>query len=168
MPGPSTARGLPGGVTPIVAREIVVADAAAMQALGARLAAAARPGDAICLFGDLGAGKTQFAKGFGAGLGIVDTVTSPSFVLMAEYAGRLPLFHIDMYRLADGAAAIGGGLLDERQADGVTLIEWAERLGEALPGSRLDIRIDGVGETARVVRLEPRDARHARYLDLLP
>lgn len=151
------------GALPV--HEIVAPDAAAMQALAARLAAVARPGDTLCLFGDLGAGKTQFAKGFGAGLGVADTVNSPSFVLMAEYAGRLPLFHIDLYRLADGAAAIAGGLLDERQADGVTLIEWADRLGGALPGSRLDVRIDGTGDVPRLVRLEPSDARHARFLE---
>lgn len=139
-----------------------------MQALGATLASIAEPGDVLCLYGELGAGKTQLAKGFGAGLGVTDTVTSPSFVLMSEYPGRLPLFHIDLYRLADGAAALAGGLLDERQAAGVTLVEWAERLGDATPAYRLDIRIDGAGDDPRTVRFEPTDARHACYLDLLP
>jgi tRNA threonylcarbamoyl adenosine modification protein YeaZ/tRNA threonylcarbamoyl adenosine modification protein YjeE len=115
-------------------------DAAATRALAAALAAAARSGDTISLVGELGAGKTQFAKGFGAGLGVTDTIVSPSFVLMAEYAGRLPLFHIDLYRLADAAEAMAGGLLDERQGAGVTIIEWAERFGDArlrsLPGRR--------------------------------
>jgi tRNA threonylcarbamoyladenosine biosynthesis protein TsaE len=151
-----------------LAREVVVADGPAMQALGATLAVVAEAGDVLCLFGDLGAGKTQFAKGFGRGLGVADTVTSPSFVLMSEYAGRLPLFHVDLYRLADGAAAIAGGLLDERQADGVTLIEWAERLGATTPAFRLDVRIAGAGEEPRTVRLQPTDARHARYLEALP
>ena len=76
---------------------------AATRALGAALAAVARPGDRIALLGPLGAGKTQLAKGFGAGLGVTDEVTSPSFTLMAEYAGRLPLFHLDLYRLAGAA-----------------------------------------------------------------
>jgi tRNA threonylcarbamoyladenosine biosynthesis protein TsaE len=160
------------GETPVpfvaLAREIVVPDGPAMRSLGAALAAVARPGDVLCLYGDLGAGKTQFAKGFGGGLGVADTVTSPSFVLMTEYVGRLPLFHIDLYRLADGAAAISGGLLDERQAAGVTLIEWAERLGEAMPAFRLDVRIVGAGDDPRTVRLEPTDARHARYLEAIP
>jgi tRNA threonylcarbamoyladenosine biosynthesis protein TsaE len=139
-----------------------------MRALGAALAAVARPGDLLCLFGDLGAGKTQLAKGFGSGLGVTDIVSSPSFVLMAEYPGRLPLFHIDLYRLADGAAALSAGLLDERAADGVTLVEWADRLGDALPGSRLDVRIDGTGDGSRTVRLGPSDARHGRYLEAIP
>jgi tRNA threonylcarbamoyladenosine biosynthesis protein TsaE len=100
--------------TPVLLeRSVVTSDAAATRALGARLAPAARPGDLLCLWGDLGAGKTQLAKGFGAGLGVTDTISSPSFILMAEYAGRLPLFHVDLYRLADAADALGGGLIDE-------------------------------------------------------
>ena len=71
---------------------------------------------------------------------------------MAEYEGRLPLFHVDLYRLADAADALAGGLLDERRASGVTLIEWPERLGAALPPARLDVVIDGTGD-------EPRDDR---------
>ena len=69
----------------------------------------------VALYGELGAGKTQFAKGFASGLGVRQTVNSPSFVLMAEYAGRLPLYHLDLYRLADASEALAGGLLDERQ-----------------------------------------------------
>jgi tRNA threonylcarbamoyladenosine biosynthesis protein TsaE len=158
----------PAGVAHPAARELTVPDAEAMRALGATLAAVALPGDMVCLFGDLGAGKTQFAKGFGVGLGVVDTVTSPSFVLMAEYGGRLPLFHIDLFRLAGGAVALSDGLLDERQAGGVTLVEWADRLGAALPGSRLDIRIRGAGDAPRVVLLAPTDARHEHYLEAVP
>jgi tRNA threonylcarbamoyladenosine biosynthesis protein TsaE len=158
------------GIAPGVsaARQIAVPDAAAMRALGAVLAAVALPGDLVCLFGDLGAGKTQLAKGFGAGLGVTDTLSSPSFVLMAEYRGRLPLFHIDLYRLTGGGVAISDGLLDERQAEGVTLVEWADRLGAGLPASRLDVRIDGLGDGPRTVTLTPADARHARYLEAIP
>ena len=123
--------------TPLVAERVVTTlDAAETRSLAARLAAAARPGDLLCLIGELGAGKTQFAKGFAVGLGISDTVTSPTFVLMTEYAGRLPLFHLDLYRLDDAADALAGGLLDERQLEGVALVEWAERLGPALPSQK--------------------------------
>ena len=87
-----------------------------------------RPGDRLALVGPLGAGKTQLAKGFAVGLGITEVVNSPSFTLMAEYEGRLPLFHQDLYRLAGIGEALAGGLLDERQDDGVTLSEWADRL----------------------------------------
>jgi tRNA threonylcarbamoyladenosine biosynthesis protein TsaE len=148
-------------------RTLTTTDADATRALGAALATAARPGDLIALRGDLGAGKTQFAKGFGAGLGITDTINSPSFVLMAEYAGRLPLFHIDLYRLDDARAAIDGGLLDERQADGVTLVEWAERLADALPSARLDVTIDGSGEEPRTILVRSTSPDLRRYLEAL-
>jgi tRNA threonylcarbamoyladenosine biosynthesis protein TsaE len=147
---------------------VVTRDAAETRALGAALAVAARPGDMISLVGDLGAGKTQFAKGFGAGLGITDTIVSPSFVLMAEYRGRLPLFHVDLYRLADAAEALAGGLIDDRQVEGVTLVEWAERLAEALPADRLDVIIDGAGDDPRRIRLQPGSDAYDRYLELMP
>jgi tRNA threonylcarbamoyladenosine biosynthesis protein TsaE len=145
-------------------RKIVTRDAASTRALAAELAAEARPGDLICLMGDLGAGKTQFAKGFGAGLGITDTIVSPSFVLMAEYRGRLPMFHIDLYRLADAAEALAGGLIDERQAEGVTLVEWAERLADAMPAGRLEVLIDGTGDDPRFIELRAGGAAYARYI----
>jgi tRNA threonylcarbamoyladenosine biosynthesis protein TsaE len=136
----------------------------ATRELAARLATAALAGDVLCLWGELGAGKTVFAKGIGAGLGIEATISSPSFVLMGEYAGRLPLFHIDLYRLASAEEALDGGLLDDRQADGVVVIEWPDRLDSALPRERLDVRIAGGGDEARRIVLEPVGERHGRYL----
>ena len=129
-----------------------------------RLAAVAEPTDVVCLWGDLGAGKTVFAKGFGAGLGVVDTILSPSFVLMGEYTGRLPLFHIDLYRLGSAAEAMDGGLLDDRQATGVVVIEWPDRLGHALPPDRLDVRIDGGADEPRRLLVVAHGASHERYL----
>ena len=97
---------------------------------------------------------------------MTDTINSPTFVLMAEYAGRLPLFHVDLYRLADAADALAGGLLDERQADGVTLIEWPDRMGDALPAGRLDVRIDGTGDEPRTIRADaPAATAYERYLE---
>jgi tRNA threonylcarbamoyladenosine biosynthesis protein TsaE len=151
-----------------VERQLTSPDPETTRALGATLAVAARPGDLVCLWGELGAGKTQFAKGFGAGLGVTAVINSPSFVLMAEYAGRLPLFHIDLYRLATAEEAMAGGLIDERQASGVTLVEWPDRLGSALPRERLDIRIDGSGDEPRTIIVRPADAAHARYLNAVP
>src|SRR5260221_636502 len=110
-------------------RELVSRGPGEPRAFAASLAGVAAPGDVLCLWGELGAGKTVFAKGFGAGLGVSDTILSPSFVLMGEYAGRLPLFHIDLYRLATATEALDGGLLDDRQASGVVIIEWPDRLG---------------------------------------
>ena len=148
-------------------RSLVCPDPDATALLGAALASVARAGDLLCLWGDLGAGKTHLAKAFGAALGVTETITSPSYVLMAEYRGRLPLFHIDAYRLVDAADALAGGLIDERQGDGVTLVEWPERLGEALPRARLDVRIDGVGEEPRGITLEAGTDDYRRYLDVV-
>jgi tRNA threonylcarbamoyladenosine biosynthesis protein TsaE len=144
---------------------VVTHDAAATQRLGRALAGVAEAGDLVALSGDLGAGKTQLAKGFGAGLGIDDTITSPSFVLMAEYEGRLHLFHQDLYRLADATDALAGGLVDDRQRSGVTLVEWPERMGDALPDARLAIRIEGAGDEPREITLRATDEAYRRYLD---
>ena len=149
-------------------RHVLSPDPATTTSLGIALAAAAEPGDIVCLWGDLGAGKTHLAKAFGAGLGVTETVTSPSFVLMAEYAGRLPLFHIDLYRLTDASDALGGGLIDDRQSAGVTLVEWPDRLGPALPAERLDVVIDGAGEDARAITLRALGAGPRRYLEVVP
>ncbi|MFM2105064.1 MAG: hypothetical protein RL338_96 [Chloroflexota bacterium] len=146
-------------------REIVSIDASATGALAGRLAAVARAGDVIALLGELGAGKTVFAKGFGRGLGVTATISSPSFVLMAEYEGRLPLFHLDLYRLEGAADALAGGLLDERQRDGVTLIEWAGRLAAILPAARLEVEIDGAGDEPRRILLRATDPSYRRYLE---
>lgn len=140
-------------------------DAVATRALAERLAPVAIPGDLVCMIGELGAGKTVFAKGFAAGLGVTATVNSPSFVLMAEYTGRLPFFHLDLFRLEGATDALAGGLFDERQAAGVTLVEWAERLGPALPGSRLDVVIEGSGDAPRTIRLRAMGPVYRRYLE---
>jgi tRNA threonylcarbamoyladenosine biosynthesis protein TsaE len=149
------------------ALELVSESPEATRALAGYLATVAAAGDLVCLWGDLGAGKTVFAKGFGGGLGVSDTISSPSFVLMGEYAGRLPLFHIDLYRLATAAEVFDGGLLDDRQAAGVVLIEWPDRLGAALPSERLDVRIDvldGRADEPRSLRVTAHGASHRRYL----
>ena len=155
-----------GALTPSVERLVLTSpDPDASTRLGRALGAVAQAGDLICLWGDLGAGKTHIAKAFGAGLGVTDTIASPSFVLMSEYVGRLPLFHIDPYRLVSAEDALAGGLIDERQATGVTLVEWPERLGDALPVDRLDVRIDGAGDEPRSIQLIAWTDRYRRYLE---
>jgi tRNA threonylcarbamoyladenosine biosynthesis protein TsaE len=148
-----------------IERRIISPDPETTRAIAATLGGVAEPGDLVCLWGELGAGKTQFAKGFGAGLGVTATINSPSFILMAEYPGRLRLFHVDLYRLDGAEDALLGGLLDERQADGVTIIEWPERLAAALPADRLDVVIDGAGDEPRRITLRARGPRHERYLE---
>jgi tRNA threonylcarbamoyladenosine biosynthesis protein TsaE len=146
---------------------IVTRSAAETRGLAARLAAAAAPGDRLALVGPLGAGKTQFAKGFAVGLGVVEVVNSPSFTLMAEYSGRLPLFHQDLYRLAGAVEAVEGGLFDERGDGGVTLCEWADRLEAVLDPDRLVVRISVTGDDERLIELvPPDDDRYDAYLDL--
>lgn len=153
--------------TPVAERVVETADPAETRALAARLATVARPGDLVALLGDLGAGKTEFAKGFGAGLGVTEMISSPSFVLMAEHPGRVPLFHLDLYRLEGPDVIISDGLLDEREAEGVTLVEWADRLGRALPSARLDVHIEILPDDRRRISVRATDARFRRYPEAL-
>ena len=134
------------------------------RALAAALAPVARAGDRLALVGPLGAGKTQFAKGFAVGLGIEDVVNSPSFTLMAEYVGRLMLFHQDLYRLDGAAEVLAGGLLDERQDEGVTLSEWADRLDEGLDPARLTVAIEPRGADHREIEFSGHGEAAVRYI----
>ena len=110
--------------------------------IGHRLGRLAAPGTWLALTGPLGAGKTVLAKGVARGLGVKSVVNSPTFVIVNEHAGRLPLFHADAYRLTDADEARAAGVFDERQSGGVTVVEWADRLEGWLPPDHLDIEID--------------------------
>ena len=109
--------------------------------MGRALGRAAQPGTVVALSGPLGAGKTQLAKGVAEGLGVTSVVNSPTFILMNEHDGRVRLFHVDAYRLGDPQEAMAAGLFDERQAAGVAVIEWADRLAGWLPADRLEMAI---------------------------
>ena len=123
-------------------------------ALAAELADELGPGTVIALHGDLGAGKTCFIQGFAAALGIDEPITSPTYTLIGEYEGRLPLHHIDLYRLSGPVEALGLGLEEYFDADGITAIEWAERAEGLLPPDLLHIRIEADEETlARTFRI---------------
>jgi tRNA threonylcarbamoyladenosine biosynthesis protein TsaE len=143
---------------------VETASAEQTRAFAAALAQAALPGDRIALVGPLGAGKTQFAKGFAAGLGVTEVVNSPSFTLMAEYAGRLPMFHQDLYRLSGAEEAMAGGLVDERQLAGVTLSEWAERLPAEIDPERITVAIEVTGDETRRLSVAPSRPDQQRYL----
>jgi tRNA threonylcarbamoyladenosine biosynthesis protein TsaE len=135
------------------------------RAFAAFLAEVAQPGDRIALVGPLGAGKTQVAKGFARALGVREVVNSPSFTLMAEYAGRLPLFHQDLYRLTGAEEILGGGMVDERGLEGVTLSEWAERLPSELDPGRLTIAFEVLGDDDRRITISAANNEQARYLE---
>ncbi len=156
----------PDLLPPVVALRVSTSSTEETRAFAAALAPVARPGDRLALVGPLGAGKTQFAKGFAVGLGIDDVVNSPSFTLMAEYEGRLRLFHQDLYRLAGADEIIAGGLLDERQDEGVTLCEWADRLDDQIDPARLTVAIEPGDEDRREIEISGRGEIAQRYLGI--
>ena len=138
------------------------------RALGRALGRAAVAGTLLALRGPLGAGKTQLAKGVAEGLRVPTVVNSPTFVLMNEHVGRLRLYHVDAYRLADPEEALAAGLLDDRELEGVTVIEWADRLEGWLPLDRLEIDLEpGSGPSERLVRWEAHGPAHARIAEAL-
>lgn len=111
-------------------------------ALAAEITAELQPGTVIALHGDLGAGKTCFIQGLAAALDIDEPITSPTYTLIGEYEGRLPLHHIDLYRLSGPTEALGLGLEEYFDVNGITAIEWAERADGLLPPDLLHIRIE--------------------------
>lgn len=135
------------------------------QRIGERLGEFARAGDLFFLEGDLGAGKTCFTQGLSRGLGIVEEITSPTFILANEHrGGRLTLYHLDVYRVRSAAEAIGIGLDDYLSGDGVCVIEWAEKIRAALPDERLWIAFHHIDEDSRELKFT---ATGKRYVDLL-
>jgi tRNA threonylcarbamoyladenosine biosynthesis protein TsaE len=110
--------------------------------LAAELAEELEPGTVIALHGELGAGKTCFIQGYAAALNINEPVTSPTYTLISEYQGRLPLHHIDLYRLSGPEEALGLGLEEYFDAGGITAVEWAERAEGLLPPNLLHVRIE--------------------------
>lgn len=134
------------------------------RGIGRALGAAAPPGTLLALVGPLGAGKTEMAKGVAEGLGVTSVVNSPTFVLMNEHAGRLRLFHIDAYRLDDPEEAVTAGLFEDRQAAGVTVVEWADRLGDRLPVDRLELTIQPAadGSDGRAIAWRAVGSAHLR------
>jgi len=119
------------------------------QALGERLGRALAAGDVVALTGDLGAGKTSFVQGLARGLGVRGRVASPSFTIVNEHEGRVPLFHVDFYRLESARELDHIGFDDYFLRGGVVVVEWAERFPSALPAERLDIRIEIAGDDVR-------------------
>lgn len=146
------------------------------QGVGVALGAVLAPGDVVLLAGGLGAGKTELAKGIGRALGVVDVVVSPTFTIARRYPGRVPLVHVDLYRLDRVQELLDLGL-EEEGDDAVTVVEWGDVAIAHLPGERLEVQIDQVGVGAggatedRIITIVPqgpswneRDADLARAL----
>jgi tRNA threonylcarbamoyladenosine biosynthesis protein TsaE len=119
------------------------------------------PGDVIGLIGELGSGKTVFAQGLARGLEVPGSfaITSPTFTLVNEYPGRLPFYHLDLYRIDGPAQCVDLGLDELLYGDGAAAIEWAERLGAELPKERLEVHLTFVGETSRCLKFRAFGAR---------
>jgi tRNA threonylcarbamoyladenosine biosynthesis protein TsaE len=139
----------------------------ATDAFGRRLGGLLWPGAVVALVGELGAGKTHLARAVALGLGVPDgrVVTSPTFVLVQEYQGRLPVFHFDAYRLRSEAEFAELGAEEYFQSGGVCLVEWADRVPHCLPPEHLRVSLQITGQTARRAVLE---AHGPAYQALLP
>ena len=113
-------------------------------------------GDVICMYGDLGAGKTAFAKGIAKGLEIDDYITSPTFTIVNEYMGRIPFYHFDVYRISDSDEMYGIGFEEYVYSDGISLIEWSELIEDILPQKRYNVHINKTneGENIRIIEIE--------------
>ena len=124
------------------------------EALGGRLAARFQAGDVVGLTGELGAGKTCLVRGIARGLGVRQTVTSPTYTIIHEYVGRvMPLFHIDLYRLDRVAESLDIGIEGYLGGRGVTVVEWAEKIPALLPARTFQVRIDIVDESTRRIEV---------------
>ncbi|SCJ75704.1 ADP-binding protein [uncultured Clostridium sp.] len=131
--------------------EFISHNQAQTEDIGARLAQALTGGEVLALYGGLGAGKTAFTRGLARGLGITRQVTSPTFTLLHQYKGRLALNHFDVYRLSSVEEAEDIGIDEIMEADGVTVIEWPERVEELLDDRTIVIKIEGSGDEPRVL-----------------
>jgi tRNA threonylcarbamoyladenosine biosynthesis protein TsaE len=131
--------------------------------LGRALAARLQPGDVLLLQGELGAGKTCFSQGIGAGLKVKEAVKSSSFVLVNEYSGRLHVYHADLFRLEDPREVFELGL-EENAADGLLLVEWPDRAPQEMPPDHLLVRFDVEDHTSRRITYEPHGERYETLL----
>jgi len=125
-------------------------------------------GDTLCLYGDLGAGKTNFAYGIAQGLEVEEQyITSPTFTFVNEYAGRVPFYHIDLYRINGPEELENIGFAEYLESDGVTVIEWAERAEDELPAENLSVYLTSLDETSRELGFLAEGERYEKLLEEL-
>lgn len=120
---------------------------------GRKLGESLKPGDVVALSGPMGAGKTVFAQGVASALGVDEQVTSPTFTLICEYDGRMPLYHMDLYRLGTPDEFAWLGVEEMLNGRGVSLVEWSERAGEELPERSIEVRIELSRNGNRTIRI---------------
>ena len=126
-------------------------------ALAASVGEVLRPGDVVSLAGDLGTGKTVFARGVARALGVEDPVVSPTFTIVREYEGRVPVVHVDVYRIDTFQELHDLGFEEVVRDDAVTIVEWGDVIDGMLPGDRLDVRLAaGADDDERVIEIEGR------------
>ncbi len=127
----------------------------ATQRWAAQLAARLAPGTVLALYGGLGAGKTCLVQGLARGLGVTSPVASPTFTLVREHPGRIPLYHIDLFRIVNPQEALALGIEDYLYGSGIAALEWAERVEPLLPPQTLRIRLEeGAHPTERIITLQ--------------
>jgi tRNA threonylcarbamoyladenosine biosynthesis protein TsaE len=137
------------------------------QRLGKNIGNLAMPGDILLLEGKLGTGKTCLTQGIAIGLEIEEYISSPSFVLIREFSGRLPLYHIDLYRLDLPGEIVDLGLDDYLYGRGVCVIEWAEKGSSLMPSEHMLIKIKYLGDTKRNFQIEANGQRYKKMLETL-
>ena len=124
------------------------------EKVGEDFAKTCRPGTVIAMFGDLGAGKTAFVRGLAKGLGLHARVSSPTFTIVNEYQGKIPLFHFDMYRLGSSDELFDIGWEDYLNRGGICAVEWSENVEDAFDADTLRVTIDKLGENEREISIE--------------
>jgi tRNA threonylcarbamoyladenosine biosynthesis protein TsaE len=144
----------PSASAPSARAELFSASEGETRRLGERLGSLCAPGDLILLEGGLGAGKTALAQGIGRGLGVAGAINSPTFTLVKEYRGHIPLYHFDLYRLDDPEQALDLGIDDYLEGEGVCVVEWAERAAALWPDDHLRIGFVIAGPTERQLHVE--------------
>ena len=135
------------------ARTLVSRSPSDTERAGEELAPSLQSGDVVALTGELGAGKTCFVQGVARGLGVGTHATSPTFVLINEYRGRLPVHHVDAYRTESLGELMDLGLAELFDGEGVTLVEWADKLRPLLPARAIEVHIEGVGDEPREITI---------------
>jgi len=137
--------------------------------IGKTIGSSLQAGDVVALMGELGAGKTQFIKGLAQGIGVGKSayVSSPSFTLINEYKGEIPFYHIDLYRLEEEKEAEELGLEEYFYGDGITAIEWADRIPSLLPGELLRVNIHYTGKQTRSIELVAKGKRYEELINAI-